>query len=205
MSKDKTRKYIESTQTLIRTQREEYIRAATGEIIEFEQITKVVHGRQNFWKVYLMDFLSVLGIVDSRQLDVLIYIAENTRQGDNMFIGTYDKICADIGVSRRTVARIMIKLQDNNFIKRVQNGVWLINPSILMKGKENKKQILLNYYNAENPVDKISTSKTKKLKAIYPDDYPPVQDGEQLTIDYYPELKPLSEDREGAENGQNTD
>ena len=40
----------------------------------------------------------------------------------------------------------MKKLQDNNFIKRVQNGVWQVSANILMKGSEHKKSLLLNYY-----------------------------------------------------------
>ena len=81
-----------------------------------------------------MDFLTVLGTIDSRQLDVFVYIAENTNPSNNTFIGTYTKISKDVGVSSRTIAKIMKKLQENNFIKKVQNGVWLVNPNILMKG-----------------------------------------------------------------------
>lgn len=56
----------------------------------------------------------------------------------------------------------MKKLQVNNFIKKVQNGVWLVNPNILMKGNDNKRQILLSYYNSENPIDEISVSRVKR-------------------------------------------
>lgn len=86
------------------------------------------------YRFNLMDFLTVLGIIDSRQLDVFVYIAENTNPSNNTFIGTYTKISKDVGVSSRTIAKIMKKLQENNFIKKVQNGVWLVNPNILMKG-----------------------------------------------------------------------
>ena len=51
-----------------------------------------------------------------------------------MFIGTYSKISKDVGCSSATIAKIMKKLQENNFIKKVQNGLWLVNPNILMKG-----------------------------------------------------------------------
>ncbi len=56
----------------------------------------------------------------------------------------------------------MKKLQVNNFIKKVQNGVWLVNPNILMKGNDNKRKILLSYYNSENPIDEISVSRVKR-------------------------------------------
>lgn len=54
-----------------------------------------------------MDFLSVLGIMDSKQVDIFIYIVENTNQSNNVFLGTYDKIAKDVGVSRPTIAKIM--------------------------------------------------------------------------------------------------
>ena len=109
-----------------------------------------------------MDFLTVLGIIDSKQLDVFIYIVENTNSSTNMFIGTYTKIAQDVGVSRPTIATIMKKLQENNFIKKVQSGLWLVNPNILMKGNDTKRQILLSYYESEEPISKITLNRTKR-------------------------------------------
>lgn len=150
---DKNLEYISQTQTLVGQKKRELVDTQTGEVIWVDQITKRTYGTKNFWKCYLMDFLTVLGIIDSKQLDVFIYIVENTSQGNNMFIGTYSKIAKDVGVCRQTIATIMKKLQENNFIKKVQNGVWLVNPNILMKGNDTKRQILLSYYESEEPVD----------------------------------------------------
>lgn len=79
-----------------------------------------------------------------------------------MFIGTYTKIAQDVGVSRPTIATIMKKLQENNFIKKVQSGLWLVNPNILMKGNDTKRQILLSYYESEEPISKITLNRTKR-------------------------------------------
>lgn len=157
--------YARHTQTLVGTKKKEFIDAETGEVIWVDQINKRVYGSKNFWKCYLMDFLTVLGIIDSRQLDVFIYIVENTNSATNMFIGTYKKISSDIGVSSQTISSILKKLQENNFIKRVQNGVWLVNPNILMKGNDTKRQILLSYYESESPLDRLTLSRAKQ-KAI---------------------------------------
>ena len=154
--------YVASTQTLIGTKRKELIDKETGEEIVVDQITKRVYGTKNFWKMYLMDFLTVLGIIDSKQLDVFVYIVENTNQSNNVFLGTYDKIAKDVGVCRQTIAKLMKKLQDNHFIKKIQNGAWMVNPDILMKGNDTKRQILLSYYEAEEPINEISVSRVKK-------------------------------------------
>lgn len=159
---DKSLNYISQTQTLIGQQKRELIDRATGELILVDQITKRTYGTKNFWKCYLMDFLTVLGIIDSKQLDIFIYIVENTNQANNTFLGTYKKISEDTGCSSRTIAKIMTKLQENNFIKKIQNGAWLVNPNILMKGNDTKRQILLTYYESEEPINEITMSRTKR-------------------------------------------
>ena len=159
---DKHLEYIQDTQTLVGSRKRELLDVQTGEQIFVDQITKRVYGSKNFWKCYLMDFLTVLGIIDSKQLDVFIFIVENTNQATNTFLGTYDHIAKQVGVSRPTIAKIMKKLQENNFIKKIQNGAWLVNPNILMKGNDTKRQILLSYYESEEPINEISMSITKR-------------------------------------------
>lgn len=159
---DKHLEYIQDTQTLVGSKKRELLDVQTGEQIFVDQITKRVYGSKNFWKCYLMDFLTILGIIDSKQLDVFIFIVENTNQATNTFLGTYDHIAKQVGVSRPTIAKIMKKLQENNFIKKIQNGAWLVNPNILMKGNDNKRQILLSYYESEEPINEISMSRTKR-------------------------------------------
>ena len=159
---DKNFDYIQDTQTLVGQQRRELMDTKTGELMHVDQITKRVYGSRNFWKCYLMDFLTVLGIIDSKQVDVFIFIVENTNQANNTFLGTYKHISKEVGVSEPTIAKIIKKLQANNFIKKIQNGAWLVNPNILMKGNDNKRQILLSYYESEEPINQITMSRTKR-------------------------------------------
>ena len=119
----------------------------TEQQIEVDQITKRAYGQKQFWKIYLLDFLQVLGILDSKQIDVLIFILENTNSSNNTFIGTQRIISEKTKVSLPTVSKILVKLQDNNFITKIQSGVYQVSPNILMKGSDHKKSILLNYYN----------------------------------------------------------
>ena len=148
--------------TVITSKQRELIDRETGELITVEQVNKLVYGTKNFWKCYLMDFLSILGIIDNKQVDIFIYIVENTNQSNNLFLGTYKKISEDVGCSSATIARIMKKLQENNFIKKLQNGAWLVNPNILVRGDDTKRQILLSYYQTEAPINQITMSRTKR-------------------------------------------
>lgn len=160
--------YSADTQTLIGTQKKQLMDMETGEKILVDQITKRVYGSKNFWKCYLMDFLTVLGIIDSKQLDVFVFIVENTNQANNIFIGTYKHIAKSVNVSEPTISKIMKKLQENNFIKKVHNGVWVVNPNILMKGNDRKRQILLNYYESDEPINEISMTRTKSTPLEMP-------------------------------------
>lgn len=170
MKYDKSMEYISNTQTLVGSKKKELLDTETGEVIYVDQITKRTYGTKQFWKCYLMDFLTVLGIIDSKQLDIFIYIVENTDPSKNIFIGTQRKIAKDTNSSVQTVSTICKKLQDNNFIKKLQNGVYMVNPNLLMKGNDNKRQILLSYYATEDPMEQISFSRTKQkaLKAEEP-------------------------------------
>lgn len=149
---DKHMEYVSSTQTLIGQQRKRLLDQDTGEIIEVDQITKRALGQKQFWKLYLIDFLQVLGVLDSKQVEVLIYILENTKSSDNTYIGTYRKTAEGSNVSLDTATKVMRKLQEQKdgngkaFLTRIQNGVYQVNPLIMMKGSEHKKNLLLNYY-----------------------------------------------------------
>ena len=162
---DKSLEYVSQTQTLIGQKKRNLIDQDTGELVTVDQITKRVYCTKNFWKCYLMYFLTVLGIIDNKQLDVFVYIAENTNSRTNLFIGTYRKIAGDLHCSLDTDSKIMKKLQEVSFIKKVQNGVWFVNPNILMKGNDQKRQILLSYYESDEPVEQLTYSRTKQ-KAI---------------------------------------
>ena len=146
MRYDKNMEYTASTQTLIGSQRKRLQDLETGELIEVDQITKRALGQKQFWKVYLMDFLQILGVLDSKQVDVLIYILENTEPANNTFIGSQRDIADQCSVSLDTVSRIMRKLQEKEFIKQIKKSVYQISPNIMMKGNVHKKSLLLNSY-----------------------------------------------------------
>ncbi|MFN3188752.1 MAG: replication/maintenance protein RepL [Candidatus Paceibacteria bacterium] len=151
---DKNLEYHSDTQTLLGTKQKIYIDAETGEKIHAEQITKRAYGQKQFWKIYLMDFLQVLGVLDSKQVDVFVYILENTEQANNTFIGSQRDIATACGVSLDTVSRIMKKLQENGFVKQIKRSVYQISPNVMLKGSEHKKSLLLNYYDDSTEEDK---------------------------------------------------
>ena len=117
----KIKEYQEEQQLLIARQKRTFIDSDTGEIFEADQVIKRFYGQKQFWKIYLMDFLNILGIFDSKQLDVFIYILENTEPANNTFIGTQESIKNKINISLPTIRRIIRKLEEHKFIKRIQS------------------------------------------------------------------------------------
>ena len=111
------------------------------------EIYKKVYGSKHFWKVWLGDLLNTLGLINnSKQLDVVFYVLENTQQSNNLYIGTIRKTAEETGISYRTVATIFKKMQDVDMIKKQQSGVYKVKPTLLMKGDDTKKQRLIIEY-----------------------------------------------------------
>ena len=92
----------------------------------------------------IRDDLEIFGVVYNKQFEICKYITENTNTSTNTFIGTYSKISKDVNVRRPTISTIMKKLQANNFIKKVQNGVWLVDSDFIEKIKKGIWLINLN-------------------------------------------------------------
>ena len=140
MNYDKSMEYISQTQTLIGQQRRRLQDLDTGELIEVDQITKRALGQKQFWKIYLIDFLQILGVLDSKQVDVVIYILENTKAADNTYIGTYRKTADGAGVHLIQQLRLCENCRKITSSRKFKNGVYQISPLIMMKGSEHKKK-----------------------------------------------------------------
>ena len=155
--------YDLNSQTSIAVRQKKILDLESGELEEWTEINKKNRGGdRNFWKCYLMDFLAILGLFDSKQVDVFIYIIQNTNPTNNLFIGTYKKIAKGAHVSEPTISSIMKKLQEHDFIKKIQNGVWRINPCIMMKGDWQRKRLLISYYNEDKPLNKDLPERQKE-------------------------------------------
>ena len=77
-------------------------------------VYKKVYGTKHFWKVWLSDLLYTLELINnSKQLDVVFYVLDNTDQTNNLYIGTLQKTADKTGISYKTVATIFKKMQDS--------------------------------------------------------------------------------------------
>lgn len=176
------RTWNEAESSLVDAEQDEWVNSRTGEVRVMQNIEKRYYGQKHFWKMYLMDFLAVLGIVESKQLDVICYIMENTQAETNLFIGTQKKIAEELGLCRQTVAEAMRKLQSCNFMTKTDTpGVYRINADVMVKGSEAKKRGLVITYNEERTV--AAMREAKREGCLDPADEPILLAAENVEIE----------------------
>jgi hypothetical protein len=118
----------------------------TGELVDAEVIIKNIEQDHNFFKVWLMDMLGILNIVGNKKIQVIDYLLRNLRREDNTISLTYREVAKKTGVSLGIVVETFKILQETNFLKKVKNGLYMVNPDILVKGRTGKRVNLLIQY-----------------------------------------------------------
>ena len=110
------------------------------------EVYKKYYGGAHFYRVWLSDLLYHLNLIsNSRQLDVLFYMLDNVN-GDNLFIGTHRAIAEATNASTKTVNLIIKKMIEADLITVKQRGVYMVKPTLLMKGDNVRKHKLTIEY-----------------------------------------------------------
>ncbi|KRE00625.1 replication/maintenance protein RepL [Priestia megaterium] len=135
-----TRKKVRFTGT------QKYINQDTGEIVEMN-VTEIEERDANFHKVWLGHVIQSLDLIGNKKINILTFIMSNLNK-ENQFLYTYSMIEAETGISRKTIADTMTALQESDFLKKVKNGHYEVNPDQIFKGGKNSRMdILLRYKN----------------------------------------------------------
>lgn len=140
---------------------EQYINARTGELEEM-QVTSIEDRDYNFSKVWMRNFIATLDIVGNQKTKLCFWIIEHVNK-QNVLIGTMRSISKESGISLETVRRTMSILLDADFLRRVQNGVYIINPDIVFKGSRSGRMNVLNQYNIAARVELTDEEKLSNL------------------------------------------
>lgn len=120
----------------------------TGEI-QTMMVTNVEDRDFNFTKVWMRNFIATLDIVGNQKTKLCFWIIDNLDK-NNVLIGTYRSIAARTGISLDTVRVTMGILLDVDFMRKQQNGVYIVNPDITFKGtRDARLNILTRYQESE--------------------------------------------------------
>ena len=140
------RQYNPNSNTAYISRSTEYIKEDGTRGTETE-IFKKVYGSKHFWRVWLGDLLTALGLVsNSKQLDVEFYIFDNANPSDNIYMGTIRATAEAVGVSRKTAELTFKKLQEADIITKKQMGAYMIKPTLMIKGDDHKQHRLIIQY-----------------------------------------------------------
>lgn len=124
--------------------KQEYINPETGELELFNVVSQK-SGDFNFEKIWIGHLLEALNVLGNKKVLVLQWMLKN-KDNKNQIIGTHRGIAEDCKVSLPVVTETFKLLMEINAIKKVQNGVYLLNPEIVFKGSgEQRMNILLRY------------------------------------------------------------
>lgn len=140
---------------------EQYINARTGELEEM-QVTSIEDRDFNFSKVWMRNFIATLDIVGNQKTKLCFWIIDHVNK-QNVLIGTMRSIADESGISLETVRKTMSILLDADFLRRVQNGVYIINPDIVFKGSRTGRMNVLNQYNMSERVEMTDEEKLANL------------------------------------------
>lgn len=112
---------------------------------EYSTPESIINVKMNFFKVYDSFFGVVSGLGGKESL-VLDFLVCAMQRGNNMYVGTMKMISVNINSSKATVQRAMDSLADKGFVAMQLDGVWLINPSMVIKGNRNKEKVLMDKF-----------------------------------------------------------
>lgn len=141
--------------------KETYINANTGELQEM-QVTSVEERDFNFHKVWMKSFIATLDIVGNQKTKLCFWIIDNLNK-ENQLCYTYRQIADKTGISLDTVRITMRILLDADFLRKRNQGVYIVNPDIIFKGTRNGRMNILTQY---NEAEHIKLSQGEKIENI---------------------------------------
>ena len=125
-----------------------FIDQDTGEVVEMN-VTDIEERDANFHKIWLGHMLESLDMIGNQKIRVAMFIMNNINR-DNEFLMTHRVVAEKTGISLKTVSDTMTALQESDFIHKVRNGYYRLNPDIMYKGGKNDRlNVLLQYSKGE--------------------------------------------------------
>lgn len=126
---------------------EQYTDSTTGEVKKFKVISEEEQTDFNFQKIWIKDLIKLLKALGGGKVEVFCLLLDK-KNADNIFIGSISDIAKKIKVSENTVKSALKLMKELDYVRMVKHGVYQISPSLIVKGKSGKRQILLTAYNS---------------------------------------------------------
>jgi len=126
----------------------QYTNNLTGEIEDFQ----VVHMEDrdfNFHKVWLEHIINSLELIGNQKTRLAFWILDNLDRESKLTM-TYRQISVKSGISLETVSVTMKALIESNFLQRINQGAYRVNPDVIFKGTRPGRLNVLYQYQQTN-------------------------------------------------------
>lgn len=123
---------------------QKFINADTGEVEEFS-VNNIEERDFNFSKIWMKNFIMTLDLVGNQKTRLAMWIIDNLNR-DNQLICTFRRMSEQTGLSLDTVRLTMKILQEADFLRKIGNGVYVVNPNTYFKGTRQARLNILNQY-----------------------------------------------------------
>lgn len=157
MGKQQTQKKVKVVGT------QQYLNTATGELEDF-QVTAIEDRDFNFHKVWMRNFIATLDIVGNQKTKLCFWIIDNLDK-ENKLCKTYRQIADESKMSLDTVRVTMKLLLESDFIRKYNQGCYIVNPDVLYKGSRNGRLNVLNTY-VSSSAEKKEITVEEQIKSI---------------------------------------
>ena len=109
-----------------------------------------------FHKLWLGHILQSIDLIGNQKTRLAFWILDHL-DSNNLLPMTQRQIANKSGISYQTVSRTLQALIDSNFLQRINQGAYRVNPDVLFKGgKTARMNVLLQYHESESIESKKS-------------------------------------------------
>ena len=119
----------------------------------YVDVVKMTDADFNFEKIWLTHLLTALDMIGNKKVELLSFMLSN-RDYDNRVFGTQRAIAKATGLSLHTVSSTLKALESADALKRVQSGLYQLNPDLVFKGGHSARMsVLLEYSKIDEQMD----------------------------------------------------
>ena len=182
----------------------EFIDAETGEVIPM-QLNQVEDRDFNFHKLWLQMFINGLDKIANKKMKLAFWIIDHLNK-ENQLVYTFRRMAEETGLSENTVILTMKELQNSDppFLKKLQSGVYVINPDILYKGShQNRMGVIYQFGSLPTPkqAEEIKKRKSEDSKPSSNASEAPNSQETPLEQENVPEEVKTPENEQGERSG----
>ena len=151
--------------------RQDYINQTTGEVEHFHVIQEQDRDF-DFHKVWLHSIIDSLDLIGNKKTKLAFWNIDHLDR-ENKLTMNYRQIAEKSGISLDTVRKTMKTLIDADFMRRINQGAYCINPDVIFKGSRNGRlNILIRYEQLAAPNPIIELDPIDNLKQAESNDHP---------------------------------